>query len=496
MKIRIIVTLLSLFVVSQELIFGQLTWKIDDYQNWNHSNFRQNKIFNQPFSTTNTDYLLLDAALFYITNEERVKVGIEPMRYHKLLEVAAYNHSMKMATTSFFSHQNSIDASRYSTSDRGKLAGVTNPSFAENIAYNYPNNGDSYLQVAEVLMDQWMNSPDHKSNILSSKGRQMGGGTYYYNGKIYGTQVFQWFSDVIENPYGASDQLPIIKASTSQQNSSNTSTSTNSSNGSKCGGSTSNSTAATNTYNTQSELSDLKSKVSFLNSEVAEKDGTIAKLNREVATLSSEKYQLDAAKTNLTNSVNSLQQQYTQKDAQYNTLKNEFNELSDRRTSVKKSKYNADEFHVLTFKIGLNTFYPSINPISLGKFNASLLSYGAETMLGFNFGDSYRRNSIGITLRANQTNRFLTQAFDSSASNPIQYYDAELTTLIREWLSIGVGATVISAYGAASHQITPSASLGLCLGPKNWKIQLTQQAGLNSDKKIIGRASVGIALRL
>ena len=170
--------------------------------------------------------------------------------------------------------------------------------------------------------------------------------------------------------------------------------------------------------------------------------------------------------------------------------------MSDRRTSVKKSKYNADEFHALTFKIGLNTFYPSINPISLGKFNASLLSYGAETMLGFNFGDSYRRNSIGITLRANQTNRFLTQAFDSSASNPIQYYDAELTTLIREWLSIGVGATVISAYGAASHQITPSASLGLCLGPKNWKIQLTQQAGLNSDKKIIGRASVGVALRL
>ena len=85
---------------------------------------------------------------------------------------------------------------------------------------------------------------------------------------------------------------------------------------------------------------------------------------------------------------------------------------------------------------------------------------------------------------------------DSSASNPIQYYDAELTTLIREWLSIGVGATVISAYGATSYQITPSASLGLCLGPKNWKIQLTQQAGLNSDKKIIGRASLGIALRL
>jgi uncharacterized coiled-coil protein SlyX len=265
---------------------------------------------------------------------------------------------------------------------------------------------------------------------------------------------------------------------------------------SKCGGSTSNSTTTTNTYNTQSELSELKSKVSLLNSEVAEKEGTIAKLNREVATLSSEKYQLDAAKTNLTNSVNSLQQQYAQKDAQYNKLKEEFNELSDRRTSVRKSKYNADEFHALTFKIGLNTFYPSINPISLGKFNMNVLSFGAETMLGVNFGDSYRRNSLGITLRANQANRFLTKALDSSATQPIQFYDAELTTLIREWLSIGIGASFISSYGSPIYQITPSASLGLCLGPKNWKIQLTQQASVNSDKKIIGRASLGLALRL
>ena len=216
---------------------------------------------------------------------------------------------------------------------------------------------------------------------------------------------------------------------------------------SKCGGSTSNSTASNNTYNSQSELSDLKSKVSFLNSEVAEKDGTIAKLNREITTLTSEKYQLDAAKTNLTNSYNTLQQQYAQKESEYNSLKNEYNELSNRRTSVRKSKYNADEFHTFTFKIGLNTFYPDINPISMGKFNSSLLSYSAETMLGFNFGDSFRRNSIGITLRANQTNRYLTQAYDSSASTPIQFYDAELTSIFQEWLSFGVGVTIISAYG-------------------------------------------------
>jgi hypothetical protein len=145
--------------VSLSLInFAQSSWKLEDYSKWNHTNFRQNQNFNRPFSITNPDYLLLDAAIFYMTNEERSKVGVTPMRYHKLLEVAAYNHSFKMATTGFFSHQNSVDGSRYSTSDRGQLAGVSNPSFAENIAYNYPDNGNSYLQVANgsrYLLLQW-----------------------------------------------------------------------------------------------------------------------------------------------------------------------------------------------------------------------------------------------------------------------------------------------------------------------------------------------------
>lgn len=188
--------------------FTQKTWQLEDYSKWNHNNFRQNTIFNQVFSASNPDYLLLDAAIFFMTNEERSKAGEAPIRYHKLLEVAAYNHSLKMATTGFFSHNNYINSSRYSTSSRGRLAGVSNPSFAENIAYNYPENNSSYIKVAEKLLFQWMNSSGHKENILSTKARQMAAGTYYYNGKIYGTQVFQWFSDVIENSNSGVDRLP------------------------------------------------------------------------------------------------------------------------------------------------------------------------------------------------------------------------------------------------------------------------------------------------
>ena len=206
---NILVLLISQFLLG--VSYGQSAWKLEDYSKWDHKNFRKNQIFNQTFSTSNPDYLLLDAALFFLTNEERSKIGVSPMRYHRLLEVAAYNHSMKMATTDFFSHKNSVDNSRYSTSDRGKLAGVTNPSFAENIAYNFLEDGSSYLQVAETLIDQWMNSSGHKENILSTKGLQMACGAYYLDGNIFGTQVFQWFNDVIENPNGGIDGLPKIK---------------------------------------------------------------------------------------------------------------------------------------------------------------------------------------------------------------------------------------------------------------------------------------------
>ena len=211
--------IISLIFVN--ISFGQSLWKIEDYEKWDHRNFRQNKSFNEPFSISNPDYLLLDAALFFMTNEERSKVGIPPMRYHKFLEVAAYNHSLKMATTDFYSHYNSIDTSRYRPDDRGKIAGITNPHIAENIAQEYPKKGSTYMQIAASFISQWMNSPGHKENILSKKGRQMGAGTYYIDNKIYGTQAFQWFDDIIENSSGGTDQLPKQKTITDKTASQN-----------------------------------------------------------------------------------------------------------------------------------------------------------------------------------------------------------------------------------------------------------------------------------
>ena len=202
-------TIFLFWIFSINALLAQTSWQTEEYFNWDHTNFRGNQLFHHEFSTANPDYLLLDASIFYLTNEQRSKFGIPILPYHKLLEVAAYNHSMKMATTNFFSHWNTKDASRKSTDDRGHLAGVVNPQFAENIAYDYVGDGDTYLQVAAKLVNGWMTSPGHRSNILSENGKQMGAGAYYLDERIYGTQVFQWFNYVIERPAGGTDELPV-----------------------------------------------------------------------------------------------------------------------------------------------------------------------------------------------------------------------------------------------------------------------------------------------
>lgn len=185
-------------------------WKIEDYQKWDHTNFRNCMLFEQVFNSENPDYMLLDAAIFFLTNEERSNHHVPIMRYQKNLEIAAYNHSLHMAKRKFFDHSNSIEPGRRNPSDRGILAGIENPHLAENIAYYPLFNRMTYMDVAEYAIEMWMNSPGHRSNILSTSGLQFGCGVYYYTdeGYFYATQDFQWFENVVEAKQKQKDQLP------------------------------------------------------------------------------------------------------------------------------------------------------------------------------------------------------------------------------------------------------------------------------------------------
>jgi uncharacterized protein YkwD len=200
-------------------------WQVSEYENNSYKSFRTYPGFSQVIDEKSVDYPLLNAAVFYVTNEVRVKQGRKPLEYSPELEKAAWLHSKDMVEMNFFSHKNTFITQKSTPNKRGFLAGIKNPKIAENIAtgfgivytagrpvynrgsgrFSYTPTGKilpnhTYLSLAEALVRQWMKSPGHRRNILSKNGIQLGCGVYFYRDRRFNnmlkckaTQNFQWF---------------------------------------------------------------------------------------------------------------------------------------------------------------------------------------------------------------------------------------------------------------------------------------------------------------
>lgn len=120
-----------------------------------------------------------EAQMVVLINERRAEAGCGPVASNDKLAQAAEGHSADMAAKEYFSHT-SLDGS--SPWERAKRAGYQWPS-AENIAAGNAS--------AESTMNQLMNSPGHRANILNCSHKAVGvgrasGGPYRY----YWTQLF------------------------------------------------------------------------------------------------------------------------------------------------------------------------------------------------------------------------------------------------------------------------------------------------------------------
>ncbi len=105
-----------------------------------------------------------------------------PLVMEPRLRCAARVHSLDMATTGFFDHDNPQGQSPF---DRMELAGYSFRAAGENIAAGQPS-------VAEV-MGGWMASSGHCRNIMSPDFTQLGVGYVFLDGNEYPhhwTQVF------------------------------------------------------------------------------------------------------------------------------------------------------------------------------------------------------------------------------------------------------------------------------------------------------------------
>jgi nucleoid-associated protein YgaU len=140
-----------------------------------------------------------------LTNIERGKAGLAPIKFSSQLAVAAQEHSEDMAEEDFFSHDNPEDGS--GAANRVSATGYRWSWVAENIYAG----GDT----PEEAVQGWMNSSGHRANILNPTAREIGVGYYFLaedrgnvNYKHYWTQVFATPANQSSNPIAPEPRKP------------------------------------------------------------------------------------------------------------------------------------------------------------------------------------------------------------------------------------------------------------------------------------------------
>jgi uncharacterized protein YkwD len=203
-------------------------WPQIDYYSFPDDDFRKAKVFNDTIDLNNPDTLRLNAIIYYLTNEIRKKHRLNLLVYEPLLEKSATIHSENMVKLQFFDHINPKSKKFRTPDDRARYVGVNNPFLAENIIESFvlqytagkdvypddkgvfrykpggkPITAHTYLSLGQSILNDWMNSPGHRSNILSKKALQLGCGTAFFIKKdfndmpsLVATQNFQLYEPV------------------------------------------------------------------------------------------------------------------------------------------------------------------------------------------------------------------------------------------------------------------------------------------------------------
>lgn len=140
------------------------------------------------------------AEIFALTNSIRAEHGLPAYLWDERLAAAARRHANDMANTGWISHTGS-DGTR--VRDRAREAGYPGFSWGlvvgENIYGGYTHNRPT------DAMTWWMNSPPHRSQILSTRFREMGAASATRDGTTYYVAVFGDRPDV---PAGSPPPAP------------------------------------------------------------------------------------------------------------------------------------------------------------------------------------------------------------------------------------------------------------------------------------------------
>ncbi|MCF0069293.1 CAP domain-containing protein [Dyadobacter sp. CY261] len=143
----------------------------------------------------NPDTLFLDAAVFHASNEVRRKYGLPAFRYDPGLYLASSGHATSMVYRTFFNHTNPYSPYERTAQRRVELYTKRFIRIGENIGkyqtlvsgdymvarwkrqeneFEFLNESDrrpcvpfTYAAYARFVVEQWMASPPHRSNLMN-----------------------------------------------------------------------------------------------------------------------------------------------------------------------------------------------------------------------------------------------------------------------------------------------------------------------------------------
>jgi uncharacterized YkwD family protein/spore coat assembly protein SafA len=122
----------------------------------------------------------LESEVVRLVNIERSKQGLQPLKENWELSRVARYKSADMAAKNYFAHESPTYGSPFRMMES---FGIKYSSAGENIAYGQ--------KTPQQVMTAWMNSPGHRSNIMSPSFSQIGVGyATNKNGVPYWTQMF------------------------------------------------------------------------------------------------------------------------------------------------------------------------------------------------------------------------------------------------------------------------------------------------------------------
>lgn len=126
--------------------------------------------------------------LFEMTNEERLKKKLKPLKLNGPMNELASRHSLDMCSSRLLAHESdSFPKGRRKFPERMKGIGLK--TGAENIAFHSLSSDNR--KVAQKVMEGWMKSSEHRNNILTTNFNYVGFGLQNcQDGLIYITQLF------------------------------------------------------------------------------------------------------------------------------------------------------------------------------------------------------------------------------------------------------------------------------------------------------------------